>query len=492
MKGESNPIMQDTKKGKLRFPYHGPIFRNYGCLPGHWKSTTPPRRRAGVASMAWRSTERAVTTGSMHEALAPGVGEPEREAPRARCFGDDDPIDVVEIGSSALEAGSVASLRLPVSGDYAVHDGELDWKVIAINAPRSSRRTPRRGVGGGSASSPLASPRGRRRRVAAAAVAGAPRRCPRRPPRPPHHEQRGHRRDARRPLSPRPRVAPHSGKRAPPPSRSSSYPTSSFASSSSTPSCANPARRRSSLPGSDGARPRRAAQPEPPQRRSPQFGYASGGPHVCAGGASGASPSGGVTGHRSETADASTTRRAPARPGHGAPPRRASSCCGRRSRKDQAPRSRVLFVLSRRRASTSSTCNSGAGRLWTPHANLPMPRTGRFEQHDRKGRGSRDARCVARRPRSSSPRRQASRNQRTAATTLTRGYASRTLCGLACDAMRRGRSRMAPTATLLAAMAPGGGGGGGAGQDDQLVKRQARRARQRHPHEAAARRIGRD
>ena len=58
-KGESNPIMQDTKKGKLRF-YHGPIFWNYGCLPVH-KSTTPPRRRAGVASMAWRSTERAVT-----------------------------------------------------------------------------------------------------------------------------------------------------------------------------------------------------------------------------------------------------------------------------------------------------------------------------------------------------------------------------------------------------------------------------------------------
>ena len=58
-KGENNPIVQDMKKGKLRF-YHGPIFWNYGCLPVH-KSTTPPRRRAGVASMAWRSTERAVT-----------------------------------------------------------------------------------------------------------------------------------------------------------------------------------------------------------------------------------------------------------------------------------------------------------------------------------------------------------------------------------------------------------------------------------------------
>ena len=36
-KGASNPIMQDTKKGKLRF-YHGPIFWNYGCLPQTWEN----------------------------------------------------------------------------------------------------------------------------------------------------------------------------------------------------------------------------------------------------------------------------------------------------------------------------------------------------------------------------------------------------------------------------------------------------------------------
>ena len=39
-KGESNPIMQDTKKGKLRF-YHGPIFWNYGCLPQTWCGPSP-------------------------------------------------------------------------------------------------------------------------------------------------------------------------------------------------------------------------------------------------------------------------------------------------------------------------------------------------------------------------------------------------------------------------------------------------------------------
>ncbi|KAJ1448785.1 putative inorganic pyrophosphatase [Pelagophyceae sp. CCMP2097] len=92
-KGASNPIMQDTKKGKLRF-YHGPIFWNYGCLPQTWE-------------------------------------DPNAEHPVLKCFGDNDPIDVVEIGSSALEAGSVTPVR--ALGVLAmIDDGELDWKVLAI------------------------------------------------------------------------------------------------------------------------------------------------------------------------------------------------------------------------------------------------------------------------------------------------------------------------------------------------------------------------
>lgn len=94
-KEESNPIAQDIKKGKLR-DYHGPIFWNYGCLPQTWED--------------------------------PGV-----EHPVVKCFGDDDPLDVVEIGSAALVAGSVTEVK--VLGVLAmIDDGELDWKVIAINA----------------------------------------------------------------------------------------------------------------------------------------------------------------------------------------------------------------------------------------------------------------------------------------------------------------------------------------------------------------------
>lgn len=92
-KEESNPIAQDTKKGKLR-DYHGPIFWNYGCLPQTWED--------------------------------PGV-----EHPELKVNGDDDPLDVVEIGSGALEMGSITPVK-PIGMLAMIDDGELDWKLIAI------------------------------------------------------------------------------------------------------------------------------------------------------------------------------------------------------------------------------------------------------------------------------------------------------------------------------------------------------------------------
>jgi len=93
-KEENNPIAQDEKKGKLR-DYHGPIFWNYGCLPQTWED--------------------------------PNVNHPE-----LKCFGDDDPIDVVEIGSSALSMGSVVPVK-PLGVLAMIDDGELDWKVLAVS-----------------------------------------------------------------------------------------------------------------------------------------------------------------------------------------------------------------------------------------------------------------------------------------------------------------------------------------------------------------------
>jgi len=93
IKEKSNPIAQDLKKGKLR-DYHGPIFWNYGMLPQTWED--------------------------------PNVVDPE-----TKCAGDNDPVDVVEIGSAALAQGTIEPVK--VLGILAmIDDGELDWKVIAI------------------------------------------------------------------------------------------------------------------------------------------------------------------------------------------------------------------------------------------------------------------------------------------------------------------------------------------------------------------------
>uniref|UniRef100_A0A3P9DS26 inorganic diphosphatase n=1 Tax=Maylandia zebra TaxID=106582 RepID=A0A3P9DS26_9CICH len=94
-----NPIKQDVKKGKLRyvanvFPHKGYIW-NYGAIPQTWED---PAHKDG-------------DTG---------------------CCGDNDPIDVCEIGSKVCSRGEV--IKVKVLGILAMIDeGETDWKVIAIN-----------------------------------------------------------------------------------------------------------------------------------------------------------------------------------------------------------------------------------------------------------------------------------------------------------------------------------------------------------------------
>ncbi|KAK9446421.1 inorganic pyrophosphatase [Limtongia smithiae] len=96
---ELNPIKQDMKKGKLRyvrncFPHHGYIH-NYGALPQTWED--------------------------------PNVVHPETQA-----AGDNDPVDVCEIGWQVSYPGEVKQVK--VLGIMALLDeGETDWKVIAID-----------------------------------------------------------------------------------------------------------------------------------------------------------------------------------------------------------------------------------------------------------------------------------------------------------------------------------------------------------------------
>ena len=94
-----NPIVQDVKKGKLRFvrncfPHHGYIW-NYGCFPQTWEDPT-----------------------FFH--------------PDTKAKGDNDPLDVIEIGELVGYTGQVKQVK--ALGVMALLDeGETDWKVIVID-----------------------------------------------------------------------------------------------------------------------------------------------------------------------------------------------------------------------------------------------------------------------------------------------------------------------------------------------------------------------
>ncbi|DAZ95223.1 TPA: hypothetical protein N0F65_003458, partial [Lagenidium giganteum] len=91
---EFNPIKQDVKKGAPRF-YHSPSLVNYGCLPQTWE-------------------------------------DPNHIDDSTKYGGDNDPVDVVEIGRHVAGIGEVYAVKvLGVLG--MIDDGETDWKVIAIN-----------------------------------------------------------------------------------------------------------------------------------------------------------------------------------------------------------------------------------------------------------------------------------------------------------------------------------------------------------------------
>nr|XP_037842828.1 inorganic pyrophosphatase 2, mitochondrial-like [Chlorocebus sabaeus] len=102
-----NPIKQCVKDGKLRyvaniFPYKAYVW-NYGTLPQTWE-------------------------------------DPHEKDKSTNCFGDNDPIDVCEIGSKIHSCGEVFHVK--ILGILAlIEEGETDWKLIAINVndPEASK-----------------------------------------------------------------------------------------------------------------------------------------------------------------------------------------------------------------------------------------------------------------------------------------------------------------------------------------------------------------
>jgi len=94
---EGNPIKQDEKKGVLREFKKGDIFFNYGCLPRTWEDPT-----------------------YIH---------PDAEG----CRGDNDPVDVCEIGLRIVQPGDVRPVKL-LGILCMIDEGEADWKVVTIDA----------------------------------------------------------------------------------------------------------------------------------------------------------------------------------------------------------------------------------------------------------------------------------------------------------------------------------------------------------------------
>lgn len=98
-KSPLNPIVQDQKKGKLRFvancfPHHGYIW-NYGAFPQTWEN-------------------------------------PNHKDESTQCMGDNDPVDCCEIGFRVAKRGDVLAVK--VLGTLAmIDDGEADWKMIVID-----------------------------------------------------------------------------------------------------------------------------------------------------------------------------------------------------------------------------------------------------------------------------------------------------------------------------------------------------------------------
>lgn len=90
-----NPIRQDTQNGVLREYKWGDMPFNYGAFPQTWE-------------------------------------DPDHVTPDTGCVGDNDPLDVVEIGQRQWATGAV--VRVKILGVVAMIDsGETDWKVISIS-----------------------------------------------------------------------------------------------------------------------------------------------------------------------------------------------------------------------------------------------------------------------------------------------------------------------------------------------------------------------
>jgi len=87
-----NPIMQDVSHGQPRYYTYGVPFFNYGLFPQTFED--PTYKKYGY-------------------------------------YGDNDPLDVIEVGSEPIPMGSVVAVKV-LGAFILIDEGELDYKIIAI------------------------------------------------------------------------------------------------------------------------------------------------------------------------------------------------------------------------------------------------------------------------------------------------------------------------------------------------------------------------
>jgi 3'-phosphoadenosine 5'-phosphosulfate synthase len=87
-----NPIMHDSKKGKVREYTYGLTFFNYGLLPQTWED---PAHKLGNYT------------------------------------GDNDPLDIIELGARPRRVGEVVPVKI-LGNLKLIDQGELDHKIIAL------------------------------------------------------------------------------------------------------------------------------------------------------------------------------------------------------------------------------------------------------------------------------------------------------------------------------------------------------------------------
>lgn len=102
---EHNPIVQDLfADGSLR-DLDCPMYWNYGAIPCTWEAPVPYEHR---------------------------YKDDNGEERRMSLVGDNDPLDVVDVGRKTLKVGDVVAMK-PVGALALIDQKEIDWKILAVS-----------------------------------------------------------------------------------------------------------------------------------------------------------------------------------------------------------------------------------------------------------------------------------------------------------------------------------------------------------------------